>query len=385
MSTSTNASQPKVAFISHWYSQAGAERCLYDTIRCLKNRGIESICLFPNQGSMVKAVQELGVPTTIVSYRWWAGNNIGIVKRFFRNVWSLMCLPRIIKAISDAQCNVVYTNTSMIWVGAVAARLMGIRHVWHVHEFAWTTFAFRWDMGEKVSFTMMKRLSDVVVFNSRTTWEMYESRSAGWTARLLYQGIETKDSLPDTAIKRGKLLTIGMVGYVAEHKRHMDVVDAVASRMEFKDGISVNFLGSEDPGYAKLLRERIDEFGLRENCKFLGMRDDTGSFYATMDAIIVASSNESFGRVTVEAMLHGIPVIAADRGANVELVQDGVTGLLFRAGDSGHLAEVIEKAISTPGLMDRLSKSARIYAQQRFGMDVMCNELVSLLYDVVGS
>lgn len=130
-----------------------------------------------------------------------------------------------------------------------------------------------------------------------------------------------------------------------------------------------------------MLRTKISDYGLIGNFKFLGMQDPN-RYYATMDAVIVDSYNEPFGRVTVEAMLHGIPVIAADRGANVELIRDGVNGLLFRAGDSKHLAEFIGKAISTPGLLKRLSEKARIYARDRFDMKIICQELLSFLIEV---
>jgi glycosyltransferase involved in cell wall biosynthesis len=68
---------------------------------------------------------------------------------------------------------------------------------------------------------------------------------------------------------------------------------------------------------------------------------------------------ETFGRVAIEAFAKGTPVIASDIGAISELVDHGRTGLLFRPGDAGDLAEAIEWFLSHPAEAARMRVEAR--------------------------
>ena len=62
-----------------------------------------------------------------------------------------------------------------------------------------------------------------------------------------------------------------------------------------------------------------------------------------MHIAVVASKSEAFGRVTIEAMLGGLVVVATDAGANSELIDNGKTGYLYPSGDYHKLYECIYK------------------------------------------
>jgi glycosyltransferase involved in cell wall biosynthesis len=88
--------------------------------------------------------------------------------------------------------------------------------------------------------------------------------------------------------------------------------------------------------------------------------EDLSRLMAAIDWVVVPSVWwENAPLVIQEAFAHGRPVIASDIGGMAEMVTDGVDGLLFRAGDPRHLAEVITQAVSTPGLWDRLHAGIR--------------------------
>ena len=75
---------------------------------------------------------------------------------------------------------------------------------------------------------------------------------------------------------------------------------------------------------------------------------------------------EAFGRVTVEAMLSGRPVLASDTGANSELVQDNITGWLFNSGDAKSLAGKMEEIINTPNNLFEMGKAAFESARNQY-------------------
>ncbi|WP_342375196.1 glycosyltransferase [Myxococcus stipitatus] len=67
---------------------------------------------------------------------------------------------------------------------------------------------------------------------------------------------------------------------------------------------------------------------------------------------------ENFPNVCLEAMSAGCLVVGSDAGGMAEVIQDGHSGLLFRAGDSKHLAEVLERALTTPALQQAVRDAA---------------------------
>lgn len=92
---------------------------------------------------------------------------------------------------------------------------------------------------------------------------------------------------------------------------------------------------------------------------------------------------EPFGLVVVEAFASGTPVIAARLGAPADLVEDGVTGLLFRPGDAGDLADRIRWASSHAAEMAEMGHRARRVYELRYSADVNYRELTQVYRDAL--
>lgn len=87
------------------------------------------------------------------------------------------------------------------------------------------------------------------------------------------------------------------------------------------------------------------------------------------DAILMCSKREAFGRVTVEGMLAGKPVIGANSGGTLELIQDGITGLLYTSGDPKALAEKIRYLYENPDTATHVGENAKAWAETSFTRD----------------
>lgn len=101
----------------------------------------------------------------------------------------------------------------------------------------------------------------------------------------------------------------------------------------------------------KELQARAKNMGLEERVCFAGFqpRELVLNFYAAADIFVLPSKRETWGIVVNEAMCFGLPVITSDQvGAFPDLVKEGVSGFVFPSGDSGRLAELIEKVMNMP-------------------------------------
>jgi glycogen(starch) synthase len=98
---------------------------------------------------------------------------------------------------------------------------------------------------------------------------------------------------------------------------------------------------------------------LGPRAQFLGFREDVCELLRVSDVCVLPSHIEGLGLVVLEAQATGCPVVASDTGGVPELIEHGVTGLLFPVGDVDRLAGAITSVLRDGDLRSRLSTNAR--------------------------
>ncbi len=149
----------------------------------------------------------------------------------------------------------------------------------------------------------------------------------------------------------------GFLGGVSEHKG-IDVLVEAFSRIK-GDDIALSIFGAHHKSYlGKLTRKiktdsRITFYGPFNN-------REISSVFSKIDVLVYPSIwYENQPIAILEALLAKIPVITSDLGGMAELVQDGVTGLLFEAGNPEDLFHKMVSLINNPQLLRRLSETPR--------------------------
>ncbi|MEU6120444.1 glycosyltransferase [Streptomyces sp. NPDC047123] len=117
----------------------------------------------------------------------------------------------------------------------------------------------------------------------------------------------------------------------------------------------------------------------RDDVHYAGLYDTAECQKAIARSVAVVAPStwlEAFGLVVVEAMAAGVPVVAAGHGAFVELVEDGVTGLLHRPGEADSLASCIRRIAVEPDRNRDLGRAARGRYERGFSPAVGLDRLV---------
>ncbi|GGW43831.1 glycosyl transferase [Streptomyces lucensis JCM 4490] len=117
----------------------------------------------------------------------------------------------------------------------------------------------------------------------------------------------------------------------------------------------------------------------RDDVRYAGLYDTAACRRAIARSVAVVAPStwlEAFGLVVVEAMAAGVPTVAAGHGAFVELVEDGVTGLLHRPGEPGALAARIRRAAADPDRNQDMGRAARRRYERDFSPAVGLERLV---------
>jgi glycosyltransferase involved in cell wall biosynthesis len=94
---------------------------------------------------------------------------------------------------------------------------------------------------------------------------------------------------------------------------------------------------------------------------------------------------EAFGRVTVEAMQLGRPVIGARSGGTTELIRDGETGLLFEVANPTDLAHKIRQVYEDRDLLSVLGAKARAWSEETFTEEATIESYYHLLRGCVAT
>ena len=143
-------------------------------------------------------------------------------------------------------------------------------------------------------------------------------------------------------------------------------------------------LFGEDP-YEVELRAFVANHGLGDRVHFLGFQHDIAACMCAVDAVAHTSiTPEPFGRVIVEGMLAQRPVVAARAGGVLEIVEDGVNGVLCEPGDAHGLADVLAELRSNTALRERLVRNGYQTAIARFGTAAYVAGVERILKGVVG-
>ncbi|HEX8997007.1 MAG TPA: glycosyltransferase family 4 protein, partial [Ktedonobacterales bacterium] len=111
----------------------------------------------------------------------------------------------------------------------------------------------------------------------------------------------------------------------------------------------------------------------RSRVRFHGAVSDERlrGFYAAADIFVAPSRFESFGLILVEGMMFSKPVVGCNAGGMVEVVEDGVSGLLAEPGDVASLDACLERLITDADLRARMGAAARVRYEQRFTAERM--------------
>lgn len=138
--------------------------------------------------------------------------------------------------------------------------------------------------------------------------------------------------------------TVGIAGRIEPQKGQWVVIDAIEKLI--KRGIDARALiigHAMSEEYLGALQKDIVMRGLRDRVVFTGFTREAQTMMQLCDVMVLATENETFGLVLIEAMMCGVCVIGSDSGGPLEIIDDGVTGVLFKTFDADALAVKLAK------------------------------------------
>jgi glycosyltransferase involved in cell wall biosynthesis len=126
------------------------------------------------------------------------------------------------------------------------------------------------------------------------------------------------------------------------------------------------------------LEQLAQELRIASHVRFTGDRRDVPAIMRSLDIAVLTSDSEGLSNAILEAMAVGLPVVASRVGGNPELVEEGQTGLLFRAGSDIEFASAVETLLLNPELRRRMGEEARRRALEKYQVDSVLEQFKTL-------
>ena len=148
------------------------------------------------------------------------------------------------------------------------------------------------------------------------------------------------------------------VGRFVEREKNFSMLIAMMRELVKRHPRAVLVLVGEGPD-KNLYEAQIKRYGLEKSVILERWRDDLPSFYRCFDLLLVSSNYEGWGRVAIEAMAGGLPVVMTDVGLAGEVVRDGVNGRVVPVGDRNAFLEACLELIEHPEDLRAYASRAR--------------------------
>lgn len=383
MASTTSQRRIRVVYIGHVAQLSGGEIALVRLLDALDE--VEPHVILAEDGALVDLLRASGVTVEVLPMpertRDLRKDRVRPGRLPVMAVIDTVAYSfRLARRLRALRPDLVHTNTLKAGIyGSLAAHLARVPAVWHVRDRIASDYIRR--PAVPLLRALIATLPAGVLANSEAT------RATLWRSRGDTRVVHSIVSDPVTwspplypAVHDHFI--VGMVGRIAPWKGQHVFLEAFARAFASDTEVAVivgdAMFGDAEVSYGAELRELAATLGIADRVEFRGFCEDVWAELDLMDVLVHASvTPEPFGQVIVEAMLAGVPVIAAAGGGPSEIVTDGVDGLLYPAGDAEALAQALRRLRRDATLRARLSGAARIRAE-RFSPEAAAASVMAL-------
>jgi glycosyltransferase involved in cell wall biosynthesis len=380
-------SELRVSFITHYTELYGANLSLLNLLDGLAARGVRAHVICPEGGDLLDVLARRGIPAAVLPFEWWVNPRRTLDGTATRLVRNLRRLRAITRQMRDWGCDLVYSNSSVFAIGAMAAAELELPHVWHLREFGRRDYDLWPDFGSRLA-RLAYRTANATIFVSHALRRTILGRATLTNSHVIYNGVAREAEFDDrrraaeSQRDRRQPFTFVLVGRFRESKGQAVAIRAFAQLASRHPSARLLLVGGAgqtgDQDYFHQCRTLANELGVNDRIEFWGYIPDPERAFLAADAALMCSRNEAMGRVTAEAMSACRPVIGFDNGGTSELIDHDRTGLLYRGGPDA-LAACMARYVESPDLARRHGEAAWEVARGRHSTETY----VAQVYEVI--
>lgn len=355
----------KIIHIIGKLQMGGAERLLYDLCRKMdKEKFSVQVVTVHGGGAAQKLFETAGIQ---------------VVNFNKKEKWDFATIQRLADYLRGERPDIVHTHlfAGDFW-GGIAARRAGVSHListrhdvlkegWH------RDFLGRW---------ARKKCDKIVAISQFVFEHLVKNEGIDFNKIVvIHNGIDiTKFYNPARTILKTDLVTIGAVGRLSKEKGQKHLLRA-GRLLRHKNW---QMLLAGDGPYRALLERLTHLLGIENKVKFLGEIEDVLPTLQQLDIFVLPSASEGLSLALLEAAAAGCFVIATRVGGVPEVVNDNVTGKLFKAKRIEQLVAHLDWVVANPEQARRMAKGLQEEVVVKFDLNVMAQKYMKMYEGLAG-
>jgi len=330
----------KILYIANAAQIGGGNKSLLSMAQKTSTRYTVHI-LVPQKGSFCDLLEDAGLDYSVANINFRSENLLNYFKTFLK----------VFKIVYNFSPDIIHINDLFCYrIPSLVAKFFRIPIILHI----------RFSVEREAINYFMKIKPSCLIFNSRYMQEEFFKKNSSLKNKInfdiVYNFFDPEeyyypDLRKDVREKLGLLnqFVIGIVGNFYPVKGHEYLLKSIKILVNENQSIKLLIIGqdlSPNKENEKRIKGIVSSLNIDKNVIFLGFQRKIGPFLSALDVLVVPSLYEPFGRVAVEGLLAGIPVIGSKTGGLIEILEEAPHGYLVSPASSEDLSLKIKEILS---------------------------------------
>lgn len=306
---------------------------------------------------------------------------LNFIPRMLRDFYlDKKCVRNIAKSLREYKIDIVHSNSSIIRIGLPIARLLNAKSVVHLREFLNLDFNTKPFWGWK-SVEQIISKSNYVIAITQAIYTHWNVGSLNNNSAVIWNAVRSLNSVSPVCENKEKYILF-CASRVTESKGIFDAVEIFCKSQSSQLGYTMKIIGRADDITKGKILHLAEMYNVNKGkIEFMGYRTDIDIIMHKASVFLMSSKNEALGRVTIEAMFSGCPVIGRNSGGTKELIRHGENGFLYNNVDEG--VKYLEDILTQPDLSEHFITKGRIFAINNFSEEIYGKKIISVYKQLV--
>jgi glycosyltransferase involved in cell wall biosynthesis len=364
-----------VLYFNSWSTaHGGSSTSLIDIVTGLDRTRFTPVVVCPEAGDLPKRLESQGVPVIIHPFS----------KFNHEQIWAFLReVPYFVRLLRRHRIALVHGNTAPSRRSLLqAVALCRIPYIQHVRNPVGA-------VGGVFGYRLAKR----IVTNSEDVAKPFKDDPALAAKTVtVYNGVDLSRYEDRSDHRRtlgaGERPIIGFTGQIVPRKGVTTLIRAMPLILRQHPEALLVIVGCAPRGetaYEIECRALVEELEVSEAVRWVGYRSDVPTWMRTFDVFVLPTRSEPFGKVIIEAMAAGCPVVASRVGGIPEIINQDDLGTLIPFDDPQGVADAVMAYLNDPMRAAQVSATAAASVRKRFGLREMVNRLQQLYEEVLVS
>lgn len=355
-------------------SIGGSHLSALELCKILKENDHDVIILLHDMdGPLSKMLKKSGIEHIELKTAYLAGQSPNVFMIFFGMILNIFPLT---KFILKNDVDIVHGNDlriNLTW--SVAAKIAKAKFIWHQRTILsgshfWKCITFLCDHFIGISQAVLNSAPNNISSSQKSL--VYNA----FDIDIRFDKVNSKNLINKSLPKYQNRLMLGCVGRLVPYK-NIDFIIRCMPEIINSCTFPIHLLlvGGGTDEYTIYLKRIVEELDLQANVSFTGFVSNPSEIIAGLDLLIAPSNRDAFGRSIIEAMLQATPVLVANKGGHLEIVEDELDGLLYIANCQNSFIEKTLRFLHDNPFREALAVRALENSRSKYSKNILLSEV----------